>query len=104
MSTQVRELRREPDGSYALAGAGTLRWQGWGRTRAVATVDGRSWRFERRGFWRPTAVAVPDGAPEDQVRVDEEVAGALPPLLQLFCCWLTILSVRDAGAAVAAAT
>jgi hypothetical protein len=47
------ELTRSPDGRrlFVLEGVGTLRSEGLFARAAVAEVDGRTWRFARRGLF-----------------------------------------------------
>jgi len=47
------ELTRSPSDRklFELEGVGTLRFEGLFARTAIAEVDGRSWRFARRGFW-----------------------------------------------------
>jgi hypothetical protein len=55
------ELTRDPSDrrSYHLDGIGTVRLEGlFGRTGSARAVDGRGWRFTRRGFWRRIIEAV----------------------------------------------
>ena len=58
-STADLELTRVPGDRrlYHLAGIGTLRLQGLLGRSAVATFEGGSWRFSRRGFWQREIVA-----------------------------------------------
>jgi hypothetical protein len=51
--TRSRDDRRR----YELEGVGSLRLQGWMSRGATAEVEGRSWAFARRGFWRTVIVA-----------------------------------------------
>jgi hypothetical protein len=46
--TRTREDRR----LYRLGGVGTVRTEGLFGRGATAEAAGRSWRFNRRGFWR----------------------------------------------------
>jgi hypothetical protein len=48
------ELTRVPDDRrlYRLDGIGTVRLEGWFGRSGSAEVDGRRWRFCRRGLWR----------------------------------------------------
>ena len=58
-STAEVELTRVPGDRrlYFLAGIGTLRLQGLLGRSAVATFEGGSWAFARRGFWQREVVA-----------------------------------------------
>lgn len=53
------ELTRSPEDRrlYALAGVGTLRFEGWLARAATAEAYGRSWHIARRGVWRPVIEA-----------------------------------------------
>ena len=53
------ELTRVPGDRrlYSLAGAGTLRLEGFLGRSAIAQSDGRTWKIARRGFWQREVVA-----------------------------------------------
>lgn len=53
------ELTRTPGDRrlYLLPGVGSLRLEGMFSRAATAEVDGKTWRFGRRGFWQRDIVA-----------------------------------------------
>ena len=54
MTETETELKRSPTDRrlYALERVGTLRLEGLFSRSATAEADGRSWHFNRRGFWQ----------------------------------------------------